>query len=115
MPVNAVGAISFQKRSGKTLYCDRVIESGKTCKQIAPALKHKIAAQEKNVIQEFDRAKQRMYKRYERNVLLGQKQTRKSLLYSEYYQWLDAAAKARDDYLNDKISEDGALKIIKAP
>lgn len=56
-----------------------------------------------------------MYKRYERNVLLGQKQTGKSLLYSEYYQWLDAAANARDDYLNGKISEEEALKIIKAP
>ena len=56
-----------------------------------------------------------MYKRYKRNVLLGQKQTGKSLLYSEYYQWLDAAAKALDDYLNSKISEEEALKIIKSP
>lgn len=109
------GCYFIPKTKRKTLYCDRVIENGKTCKQIAPALKHKIAAKEKNVIQEFDRAKQRMYKRYERNVLLGQKQTEKSLLYSEYYQWLEAATKARDDYLNGKISEEEALKIIKVP
>lgn len=109
------GCYFIPKTKRKTLYCDRIIENEKTCKQIAPALKHKIAAEEKTVIQEFDRAKQRMYKRYERNELLGQKQTKKSLLYSEYYQWLDAAAQARDDYLNGKISEEEALQIIKVP
>ena len=106
----------FIPRTKKTtLYCDRILRDGKTCKQIAPALKHKIAASNKKVIEEFDRAKRRMYKRYERANLGKQKSSDKDLSYSEYYEWLDKATKARDDFLAEKLSEEEALKIIIVP
>ena len=37
------------------------------------------------------------------------------LSYSEYYEWLDRATKARDDFLAEKLSEEEALKIINVP
>ena len=39
----------------------------------------------------FDRAKRRMYKRYERAEFLNKEPSEKDLSYEEYYQWLDRA------------------------
>lgn len=96
----------------KTLYCDRELKDGKTCKELAPALKHKLDANRKKVIEEFDRAKRRMYKRYERAMDLGKKPSNKNLSYNEYYEWLKRATDARDRYLAGKLSEEEALEII---
>lgn len=93
----------------KTLYCDR---EGKTCKELAPSLKHKLDARRRKVIEEFDRAKRRMYKRYERAGDLGKKPSSKDLSYSEYYEWLERATDARDRYLAGEFSEEKALGII---
>ena len=60
------GRYFIPQTAKKTLYCDRVIKDNKTCKDLAPGLKHKLQAQNKKVVEEFDRAKQKMYKRYER-------------------------------------------------
>ncbi len=65
------------------------------------------------VVEEFDRAKQRMYKRYERAEFINKESSKKDLSYGEYYQWLDQAVKARDDYLAGKLSEEEALKVIR--
>lgn len=65
------------------------------------------------VVEEFDRAKQRMYKRYERAEFINKEPSEKDLSYGEYYQWLDRAAKARDDYLAGKLSTEEALNIIQ--
>lgn len=64
------------------------------------------------MIQAFDRAKQKMYKRYERarNSLHDLK---KGITYDEFYAWLDKATAARDAYLKDKITAEEALKIIE--
>ena len=99
----------------KTVYCDRVIKDGKTCKELGPRLKHKLEAMNKKVIEEFDRARQRMYKRYERATYLNQKPSEKGLTYSELYEWLDSATQARDLFLAGKLSEEEALKIILVP
>lgn len=98
----------------KTLYCDRELKDGKTCKELAPALKHKLDARRKKVIEEFDRAKRRMYKRYERSGDPGKKSSSKDLSYSEYYEWLERATGARDQYLAGTLGEKEALKIICA-
>ena len=109
------GRFFIPRTKKTTLYCDRIFKDGKTCKQVAPAMKHKIDAGNKKVIEEFDRAKRRMYKRYERANLGKQKSSDKDLSYSEYYDWLDKATKARDDFLAEKLSEEEALKIIIVP
>ena len=76
-------------------------------------LKHRQKAAQSSVVEEFDRAKRRMYKRYERAEFLNKEPSEKDLSYEESYRWLDRAVKARDDYLAGKLSEEDALKVIK--
>ena len=106
------GRYFIPKTAKKTLYCDRIIKDNKTCKNLAPGLKHKLQAQNKKVVEEFDRAKQKMYKRYERALDPDKKVTEKDLSYAEYYEWLDQATQARDAYLAGRLSEEDALKAI---
>lgn len=107
------GRYFIPKTKKKTLYCDRILKDEKTCKEWGPILKHKLAAQRDEVIKAFDQAKRKMYKRYERAESgINQKPSEKDLSYAEYYQWLDAATKARGDYLEGKISGEDVLKII---
>ena len=106
----------FVPRTGrKTLYCDRVIKDGKTCKALGPRLKHKRLAMNKRVVEAFDRARQRMYKRYERARDLNQNPSEKDLTLSKLYEWLDSATQARDSFLAGKMSEEEALEIIGVP
>lgn len=82
---------------------------------MGPILKHRKAVKDNEVVEAFDRIKRKMYKRYERAKFgINQKPSEKDLSYTEYYQWLDRATKARDDYLAEKISKEEALSIIEA-
>lgn len=105
------GKYFIPKTKRTTLYCDRIIRNGKTCKQIAPALKHKRDAAQDSVIEKFDRTKRKMYKRFERadysSHLLAH-----SLTPTQYYDWLSKAEQARKAYLAGKISAEEALGII---
>lgn len=85
----------------KTIYCDRILKDGKTCKQWGPVLKQRLEARD-TVIGAFDRANRRMYKRYERTADWKQRPTEKDLSYEEYYAWHDRAVQTRDDHLNKK-------------
>ena len=108
------GRYFIPKTKQRTLYCDRIFKDDRTCKQVAPKLKHQIAAMNHTVIQTFDRAKRRMYKRYER-ALEEKALSEKDLTLFEYYEWLQAATKARDACLYGKLSQEEALRIIDVP
>lgn len=108
------GRYFIPKTKRKTLYCDRELKDGKTCKELAPILKHKLTVQSKPVIEEFDRAKRRMYKRYERTKDFGEKPGNRNLSYGEYYDWLARATNARDQYLAGNMSAGNALQIIQS-
>lgn len=105
------GKYFFPKTKRITLYCDRIIRDNKTCKQIAPALKHKRDAARDSVIETFDRTKRKMYKRFERTND-SSKATANSLTLTQYYDWLGKSQQARDEYLANKISAEEALGII---
>lgn len=108
------GRYFIPKTKKKTLYCDRILKDGKTCKELGPVLKHKLVAQGDEVIKAFDRVKRKMYKRYERTAYqINQKPSEKDLSYAEYYAWLDRAVKARDEYLEGKIKKEAALAAIQ--
>ncbi len=109
------GRYFIPRTKKKTLYCDRILKDNKTCKDLAPSLKHKLTVQNQKVIEEFDRAKRRMYKRYERSENRKQTPSDKDLSYADYYDWLDQATRVRDEYLNGKLSEEDALKAIVVP
>lgn len=105
------GKYFIPKTKRTTLYCDRVIRDNKTCKQIAPALKHKRDASRDSVIETFDRTKRKMYKRFERTNG-SSKATANSLSLTQYYDWLSKAEQARDEYISGKTSAEEALEII---
>ena len=108
------GRFFIPRTRAATKYCDRVIRDGKTCKQVAPALKHQQQAERDKVINAFDRTKRRMYKRYERALAGNKKHSPKDLSLKDYYAWLDPATRARDDYLAGKLTVEQALAIIGA-
>ena len=60
------GNYFIPKTRKMTLYCDRIFKNGKTCKQIGPTLKHRLNIEKDEVLKTFDKVKQKMYKRYER-------------------------------------------------
>lgn len=100
------------KSNRKTLYCDRIIKDGKTCKEWAPILKHKLEVQKDIVLKAFDTNKSKMYKRFERtrdSLNLSPKR----LSFDEYSAWRDKATEARDKYVAKEISAEEALKIIE--
>ncbi len=105
------GKYFIPKTKRTTLYCDRIIRNGKTCKQIAPALKHKRDAAQDSVIETFDRTKRKMYKRLER-ADYSSRLLAHGLTPTQYYDWLDKAQLARHEYLSGKISTKEALGII---
>ena len=98
------------KTKKKTLYCDRVFKDGKTCKQIGPTMKYKTLAGNDVVLKTFEKEKNKMYKRMDRNYSFGE--TPKSISYDEYANWLGKAINAKNLYLNNEITEDEAMKII---
>ena len=107
------GRYFVPKTSKATKYCDRVLQGDKTCKDLAPSLKHKMMVRSDKVVEAFDRAKRKMYRRYERNdgkIYMSPK----GITYDEFYVWNDAATEARDKYLRGELSEAEALKIIES-
>jgi len=105
------GRFFIPKTKKETFYCDRIIKNMKTCKQLAPAHKHRLVAKDNAFIQAFDKNKGKMYKRLERtNDSLHE--TEKSLTLTEYYDWLYEAERVRREFLMGNISEENALKSI---
>lgn len=109
---NCCGRYFIPKTRKPTLYCDRVIENGKSCKELGPKLKRKLEASKDIIINTYNRTYQKLYKRYERSSLQTH-ELPKSLSVSEFYEWQESATKARNDYLKGLISADEALLVIE--
>lgn len=58
------GGYFLPKTKRKTLYCDRVIRDGRTCKQIAPHLTRKQRAAANQVVAEYNRVKDMLHLRH---------------------------------------------------
>lgn len=108
------GRYFVPKTKRKTLYCDRVIRNGKTCKQIAPYLNRKERAAADRVISEFNRINDMLLHRLER-AEYDKKSSPIDLTRKEYYQWLDSATDARDRYLAGRLAEEEAIHMIHMP
>ena len=106
------GQYFIPKTRKTTLYCDRVISNGKTCKEIAPTIKHKIAVDTDPVLKAFERTRQKMHKRYER-ATDSLKKLSKGISIEKYWEWSEAASAARDKYLKGELMAEEALKIIE--
>ena len=98
----------------KTLYCDRVIRDGKTCKEIAPYLKRKERIAANKVLSLFEQAKGTMYQRFYR-ADDDKGQSVVDMTYDQYNDWLDAATKVRDRYLAGELTAGEAMAMICVP
>lgn len=108
------GRFFIPKTRKKTIYCDRIIRDGKSCKQIAPYLKHRERVAANKVTSEFHRIKDLLLHRLDRTGY-GKKPSAVDLSYKEFYRWLDAATAARNQFLAGEITEEEALRIIHVP
>ena len=98
----------------KTLYCDRVIRDGKTCKEIAPYLKRKEKIAANKVLSLFEHAKDTMVHRFDRTDTVKE-QSVVDMTYDQYDDWLNSATKARGRYLAGELTEEEAMAIICVP
>lgn len=106
------GRYFVPKTNKATKYCDRILKDDKTCKDLAPSLKHKKMVLTDKVVEAYDREKRKMYRRYERNdgkIYMSPK----GITYDDFYVWCDAATEARDKYLRGELTAEEALKIIE--
>lgn len=102
----------FLPRSRRTTkYCERIQPNGRTCRQLGPANSHRMEVEEDPVIEAFDRAKRRMYKRMERTDL--DMADIATLSMTEYCDWLATAEDTRAKYRAGMLSQEEALQILE--
>ena len=108
------GRYFIPKTRKKTLYCDRVVRNGRSCKRVAPHLKRKEKIAASRVLTLFKRVKEMMEKRYDRT---GDDKAPSiiDITYEQYFEWLLLATDARDRYLAGELTEDKAISIIYVP
>ena len=87
--------------------------NGRTCKQVAPKLMQKYLKSNDTILDEYERAKNRNYKRVERfENKLSDKPHGKDLLFSRYDSWMLRMSSAKTMYLQGKLNADKFLKLI---
>lgn len=98
------GKLFVPKSNRAEIYCDRILVDGKTCKQIAPKLARKLKQRNDSLLEEYERAKNRNYKRVERYENADGNSGVMRLTFNEYKAWLDKASEMKRLYLQGKVS-----------
>lgn len=106
------GKLFVPKSNRAEIYCDRVLVDGKTCKQIAPKLARKLKQRNDHLLEEYEKAKNRNYKRVERYENADGNSGVMRLTFNEYKAWLDKASEMKRLYLQGKTSKEQFRKII---
>lgn len=106
------GKLFVPKSNRAEMYCDRVLVDGKTCKQSAPKLARKLKQRNDPLLEEYERAKNRNYKRVERYENADGNDSVIRLTFNEYKAWLDKASEMKRLYLQGKLSKDKFRNII---
>lgn len=107
------GKLFVPKSNRAEVYCDRVLIDGKTCKQIAPKLMRKYKQMNDPVLEVYERAKNRNYKRVERYENSVKNSWIIPLTFNEYKAWLDKASEMKRRNLQVEVSGDEFMKIIR--
>ena len=108
------GQFFIPKTAKKTLYCDRIIRDGKTCKQIGARLKHRERVAANRVVSEFTHTRDVLTHRLNRTGE-DKKKSPVDLTDPEFCLRLAAATDARNRFLAGELSEDEAMEIIHVP
>lgn len=99
----------------KTLYCDRVIKGGKTCKDIGPKLMQRRSRQLDRTLREYERLYKMYYARAERYGSYNnanREKTENEMTFTEFFAWSDRAVKARKQYIAGELLAEEFLKKI---
>ena len=107
------GKLFVPKSNRAEIYCDRVLVNGKTCKQIAPKLARKLKQRNDPLLEEYEKAKNRNYKRVERYENADGNSGVMRLTFNEYKAWLDKAGEMKRLYLQGKVSAKEFGKFIR--
>lgn len=107
------GKLFVPKSNRAEIYCDRVLIDGKTCKQIAPKLARKLKQRNDPLLEEYEKAKNRNYKRVERYENADGNSGVMRLTFNEYKAWLDKASEMKRLYLQGKVSAEEFGKFIR--
>lgn len=105
------GKLFVPKSNRAEVYCDRVLVDGKTCKQIAPKLARKLKQRNDPLLEEYEKAKNRNYKRVERYENADGNSGVMRLTFNEYKAWLDKASEIKRLYLQGKATAEALRKI----
>lgn len=108
------GKFFIPKTKRITLYCDRaILLNGRTCKQVAPKLMQKYLKRNDVILDEYERVKNRNYKRVERfENKLSSKPTGKDLTFSQYDSWMHRMSSAKTMYLQENLNAEKFLLLI---
>ncbi len=106
------GKLFVPKSNRAEIYCDRVLIDGKTCKQIAPKLARKLKQRNDPLLEEYEKAKNRNYKRVERYENSDGNSGVMRLTFNKYKAWLDKASEMKRLYLQEKVSANTLREII---
>lgn len=107
------GKLFVPKSNCAEVYCDRIIYKGKTCKQVAPKLMMKYKKMHDDVLEEYERAKNRNYKRVERYENANGNSGVMRLTFNEYKAWLDRASEMKRLYLQGRVSAEELMAAIQ--
>ncbi|MBU5461984.1 DUF6076 domain-containing protein [Lachnoclostridium sp. MSJ-17] len=104
------GDLFVAKTKKKTLYCDRIQpDSKKTCSEIGPKKRAELQSTLFG-FEDYDMAVERNYQRAKRTAAHYVKDIR--MKWDDYFNWLEKAQQAKQQWLNDEISDDDFLNII---
>lgn len=107
------GKLFVPKSNRAEVYCDRVLIDGKTCKQIAPKLARKLKQRNDPLLEEYEKAKNRNYKRVERYENANGNSSVMRLTFNEYKAWLDKASEMKRLYLQGMVSAEELMAAIQ--
>ena len=104
------GELFVAKTKKKTLYCDRIQpDSKKRCSEIGPKKRAELQSTLFG-FEDYDMAVERNYQRAKRTAEHYVKDIR--LKWDDYFSWLERAQQAKQQWLNEEISDDDFLKIV---
>ena len=99
------GKLFVPKSNRAEVYRDRVLIDDKTCKQIAPKLARKLKQRNDPLLEEYEKAKNRNYKRVERYENAYKSSGVMRLTFNEYKAWLDKASEMKRRFCRVRFRE----------
>ena len=109
---NCCGRYFVPKTKKETLYCDRVIRDGRTCKDIGPSIKRKRVEENDEVIKAYRQNERKLQRRKERSRNPIEETKEELVAWKELNKWRKAAQPALEKYQLGEITKEEALSII---